>query len=102
MPKNMITSSLILKHVQFHTLTNATLLDITSDANGLIIEANGTNGSLYVSLPKTIPILDAETVPGFVLLNGEEITYHTDNSKYSYNFQVPVTGNTTLEFIFTY
>jgi hypothetical protein len=86
-----------------YNLTNANLLDIKHNSyETFSFEANGTNGLLYVSLPKTIPILDAETVPGFVLLNGEEITYPADNSKCFYDFQVPVNGNTKLEFIFSY
>ena len=86
-----------------YNLTNVTLLDITQNSyENFTFEVNGINGLLYVSLPKTIPILDSQSVPSFVILNGQEITYPPDDSKCSYDFQVPVTGNTKLEFIFAY
>ncbi|MBS3052857.1 MAG: hypothetical protein J4428_05820 [Candidatus Aenigmarchaeota archaeon] len=91
-------------HTVSYNLTNATLLDITQNPPyGFIFKANGTNGEIFVSLPKTIPILSVESVPGFVLLNGQEIAYlPDDDTNCSYNFVVSVIGNTELEFIFAY
>jgi len=90
-------------HTITYNLTNATLLGITQNSyEDFTFEANGTNGLLDISLPKTIPLLATESVPGFVMLNGQEITYPPDDSKCSYDFQVPVTGITKLEFIFSY
>jgi hypothetical protein len=85
-----------------YNLTNATLLDIKFDTYGLIFKSNGTNGLLNVHLPKTIPIINVDTLPSFLLLNGNEIMYPTDSSKCFYDFQVPVNGYTEFQIIFSY
>ena len=85
-----------------YNLTNATLIDIKDNNYDLIFEANGTNGLLNIHLPKTTPIMNVDTVPSFLLLNGNEITYPPDNSKCFYDFQIPVNGYAKFQIVFSY
>lgn len=85
-----------------YDLINATLLDIIKNPQeDFSFYVNGTNGELYVSLPKSVPRDIADEFPAFVLLNGFEFDEYGESDCF-YEFAFHIDGYSKVEFIFGY
>ncbi|MCE2507310.1 MAG: hypothetical protein J4F36_12765 [Nitrosopumilaceae archaeon] len=88
----------------FYELTNATMIETTLTPPNIIkFEVEGVDGILDVSIPKTVPIQQHEIHPVLILLNNKEMSNETnDDTDCFFNYSIPISRNTELEFAFAY
>lgn len=88
-------------YVVSYETTNVTV-DVTQrPPEEFVFEANGTNGEIHVSLPRSIPRYLYDDYPAIVLLNSHEYANYTESNCF-YDYVFPVEGNTRIQFIFAY
>lgn len=84
-----------------YKLTNVTLIDVIQNPpTDFAFVINGTDGQLFVSIPKNIPRDIADNFPiAYIIFNGVEMDKAVE-SNCSYDYTFPIDKESRVEFIF--